>query len=288
MHLVVDAGHPTGRAETHPLVVELRGDQLPATVLLADEHVGGHVDVVVVRRVGVVCAVGQDDRRPRVARIFGVDDQDRNTFVLGGFRIRTAGQPDVVGVVRAGRPHLLAVHDVLVTLFDGRGPQRRQVRTGLGFGVTDREMDVAGKDAGKELLLLRLGAVDLQRRTDRLQRDQRERHVGAVGLVDEDLLLDRTEAEAAVLLRPAHAELSVGPHPLDHGAVGLIVAVGRHRLGFVGRDQSRKVLAQLGLQTTLLRRQFDVHVISRRFAHPGRRPPDPAGAKGRRATSSRP
>jgi len=44
-------------------VVELGGDQLPALVLLADEHVDRDPDVVVVGRVDVVGAVRGDDRR---------------------------------------------------------------------------------------------------------------------------------------------------------------------------------------------------------------------------------
>ena len=44
---------------------------------------------------------------------------------------------------------------------------------------------------------------------DGLQRDRRQRDVGSVGLVDEDLLLDGAEAQAAVLLGPADAELAV-------------------------------------------------------------------------------
>jgi hypothetical protein len=70
---------------------------------------------------------------------------------------------------------------------------------------------VTGQDGRKELLLLGFGAVLLQGRPDGLQRHRRQRDVGAGGLVDEDRLLDRTEAVAAVLLGPAHPELAVAP-----------------------------------------------------------------------------
>ena len=179
--------------------------------------------------------------------------------MLGGFRIGAAGQPDVVGVVAAGGEDLLPVDDVLVALPDGGGAQRRQVGAGLRFGVADREVQLAGEDRGQELLLLHLGAVHLQRRSDGLQRHGGQRHVGAVRLVDEDRLLDRAEAEAAELLGPADAELAVRAHPLDHRAVGLAVPVGLHLLVLFGRDEIRKVLPQFGLQLPLLGGQFDVH-----------------------------
>ena len=119
------------------------------------------------------------------------------------------GQPEVVGVVTAGGPDLLAVDDVLVTVTDRAGAQRGQVGARLRLGVADGEVHVTGEDAGQELLLLQVGAVLLQRRADGLQRHRGQRHVGAVRLVDEDLLFDRAEAEAAELLGPADAELAV-------------------------------------------------------------------------------
>src|SRR5690606_15361966 len=134
------------------------GDQLPATVLLADEHVGRDAHVVVVGGVGVVGSVGQDHRRPGVARILGVDDQDRNALVLGRIRVGTAGQPDVVCVVGTGGEHLLPVDQVILgrPLLSphGGGAQRRQVGASLGFGVADREVHFTGQDRGQELLLL--------------------------------------------------------------------------------------------------------------------------------------
>ena len=253
MDAVVERREPPGRTEHHPLVVELGGDQPPAAVLLADEHVGGHPDVVVVRGVGVVRAVGQDHRRPRVARILGVDDQHRNALVLGGFRIGTAREPDVVGVMAAGGEDLLAVDDVLVAVADRGGAQRRQVGARLRLGVPDREMHLAGEDGGQELLLLQFGSVRLQRGPDGLQRDGGQRHIGAVRLVDEDRLLDGAEAEAAELLGPADAELAVGAHPLDHRAVGLAVPVGLHLLGLFGGDEVRKVLRAVRLAAAAAR-----------------------------------
>ena len=191
---VVDAGDLSGRTEHDALVVELGGNQPPARVLLAHEHVGRNPDIVVVGRIGVVGAVGEDDGRPGVARILGIDDKDRNPFVLSGFRVGPARQPDVVGVVAAGRPDLLAIDDVLVTMADCRGPQRGKVGAGLRLRVADGEVHLAGQDRRKELLLLQLGAIGLQCRADGLQGDRGKRHFGTRRLIDEDLLLDRTKA----------------------------------------------------------------------------------------------
>ena len=120
-------------------------------------------------------------------------------------------------------------------------------------------MHLTGQDGREELLLLRLVAVDHQRRPDGLQGDRGQRHIGTRGLVDEDLLLDRSEAQAAVLLGPADAEFPVGAHPLDHGTVGLTVPVDLHLPGLLGRDQSGEVLPQLSLQVTLLGSEFYIH-----------------------------
>ena len=64
LYAVVDSGDFAGRAEHDALVVELGGDQSPTRILLADKHLGGNPNIVVVRRIGVVGAVGQDDGRP--------------------------------------------------------------------------------------------------------------------------------------------------------------------------------------------------------------------------------
>ena len=259
MHPVVEAGDLAGRTEHDPLVVELGGDQPPAGILLAHQHLSRNAYVVVVGRIRVVRTVGEDDRRPRVPRIGGVDDQDRNPFVFGSVRVGAAGQPDIVGVVSAGGPDLLAVHDVLVPMADRGGAQRGEVGTGLRFGIADREVHLAREDRRQEFLLLHLGAVHLKSRPHGLQRDSGQRYVGAGRLVDEDLLLDGPIAEASVLGGPAHPELAVGAHPLDHRPVGLAMPVDLHLLGLVGRDEGGEVLPHLRLQMPLFGGQFYIH-----------------------------
>ncbi len=179
--------------------------------------------------------------------------------MLGGIWIRATRQPDVVGIMGTSRPHLLPVHDVFITMTDRRGAQRSQVGARVRLGVANGEMHVTRQDSGKKLFLLFLGAVHLQRGPHGLQGNQRQRDVGSVGLVDEDLLLDRTKPQPPVLLGPADSEFSVGAHPFDHRPVGVVVPVGLHRIGFIRGDKSREVLPQFGLQLLLLGCQFDVH-----------------------------
>ena len=52
--LLVALLEQAGRAQRHPLVVELADDEVPAVVLAADEVVGRHPHVVVVDGVDVV------------------------------------------------------------------------------------------------------------------------------------------------------------------------------------------------------------------------------------------
>ena len=111
-HPVVQGGDPPGRAEHHPLVVELRGDQPPAVVLRADPHPGRDPHAGVVGRVDVVGAVVRDDRGPGEPRVGGVDDEDGDPAVPG--RGGPAGQPDVIGLVGAGGEDLLPVDDVIL------------------------------------------------------------------------------------------------------------------------------------------------------------------------------
>src|SRR6202007_2347743 len=100
----------------------------------------------------------------------------------------------------------LPVDDVLVAVPHGTGAQGRQIGARLRFGVTDREVDVTGENPRQELLLLCVAAKPLQSRPDGLQRDSGQRYIGTVGFVDEDLLLDRSVAEAPELLGPADAD----------------------------------------------------------------------------------
>ena len=175
---------------------------------------------------------------------------------FGRVRVGAHGEPEVVGLVAAGGPHLLPVDDVVVAVAPGGGAQRGEVGAGVGLAVADREVHVAREDPLQEQVLLLLGAVPDQRRPDGLQRHRRQVHVGALGLVGEDRLLDLAEPVAAVLLRPADAHPAVVAHLPDQSLVR------RRRAGrepssvavLVVAGQAGEVVAQLGLERALLAR----------------------------------
>ncbi len=272
---IVEPAHATGGAEHDAFVVELGGDQPPALVLLADEHLDRDAHVAVVGGVDVMRAVAGDDGRPAEAGILGVHDEDRDAAMP---RVGAAGanrEPDVVGVVAAGGEDLLPVHHIVVAVAHGRGAQRREVGSGVGLGIADREVHLPREDGGQELPLLFLRPVDLQGRPDGLQGDAGQRHVGAHGFVDEDLLLDLTEAAAAEFDGPADSEPAVLAHPAHDLPIGGSVALGAHDRGFLGRDQICEVPSQFRLQRALLVGQVDEHRAptrsSRYEAPPSRR-----------------
>jgi hypothetical protein len=124
-------------------------------------------------------------------------------------------------------------------------------------------VDLAGEDRAQELLLLRLAARVHQRRSDRVQRDERDRRARTPRLLEPDQLLDRGASLAAVLLGPADAEPAVAAHLPDQLLVqraGLEAVQLRAQLG---SDQLGEVGAQLGAQRLLLGRVVDVHGGSR-------------------------
>ncbi len=178
----------------------------------------------------MVRAVVSDDRRPGIAGIGGIDNQDGQALVLRRIGVGTAGQPHVVGVMTAGREELLAVDHVLVAVqYRPRG-QGRQVGARARLGVADGEMQLPGEDLGQEEVFLFLTTVCHQGRAHGLQRDRRQRHVGQRGFVDEDLLLELAEAAPAILEWPADAEPAVAAHSPDDLAVDMAVTLGEHRL----------------------------------------------------------
>ena len=102
-----------------PLVVELRGDLVPAAVLLADQV--ARVDAYVLEEglVEVVLAGHVHDRRHGDAGGAHVDEELADALVLRRLRIGARHQVTVVGLVREADPDLVAVDDVRVTVLDG-------------------------------------------------------------------------------------------------------------------------------------------------------------------------
>ncbi len=255
--------HPLGqgadRGETHPLVVELAGDEAPALVPLPDEGGARHPDVVVVRG-GRGHPADGDQRGAGEPRRRGGHEEDRDALVLGGVGVGPGGQPDVVGLVGAAGEDLVAVDDPLVTVEHGPGAQRGEVGARTRLGVADGEVDLAGQDAREEEALLLVGAEAHEHGTDGVEGHERERCPGPLHLGEEDELVGGGPALPAVLLRPADPEPAVLSHPAHQGAedlAPLLLAV--QRPADVGRQHVGEVGPQLVPQGQLLRGLLEMH-----------------------------
>src|SRR5690606_5822950 len=145
---------------------------------------------------------------------------------------------------------------------DRRGAQRGQVGARLGLGVADREVALARQDARQEPVLLLGRPVLHDRRRDGLEGDERVRDAGAGDLVGEDLLLDRAETGAAVLLRPAQAELAVAAEAAAVRHVRLAERVLGDLRALLGGQAGGEVLTQLVAEPGLFRGQVDEHQAS--------------------------
>ena len=250
-------------------MVELRGDQLPATVELAHQHVGRNLHVVVVGGGGGVAA-GRDHRVGE-AGLLGVQDQDRDALVARQVGVGAGGQPDVVGRLGAGGPQLVAIDHEVVAFQAGGGLQRGEVGAGAGFGVADREQDLAGGDALQELRLLLVGAELHQRRADGADGHEGQRRPGDVGLFKEDQLLGGRVALAAVLLRPAEGQPAVAADLADGVAVQVAPFHAAQGGAQLGGHQVLEVVPHLEAQGVLLGGQVYEHgILLRRNPGSGR------------------
>ena len=176
------------------------------------------------------------------------------------FVVRAHREPDVVGAAREAREHLLAVDHVLVAVAHGARLQRREVGARVGLGVADREVDLALQDLRHVELLLLLAAEAHDRGRDRVDRQHRHGRARSHRLVEEHELLDRREAAAAPLLRPADTGVAVGGHLLPDVLRHLADALALAQVFFdLGREELVVVGAQLVAQRLVLLRQADVH-----------------------------
>ena len=222
-----------------PLVRQRPARHRPAVVQLAHEVLGGdlHVGEEDLVEIGVL-AVGELGDGPGLdARGLHVDDEHADAGVLGGVGVGAHEAEAVVGVVRARRPHLLAVHDEAVPVQLGPGAQAGQVAAGVGLAHAQAPADLGPQRGQGVARLLLLGAPVEDGRGD----DGQALGVAAAGdaeageLLEVHHLLHRGGVAAAVLGGPARHQPAVveqlalpGPRPL--GDVGR----GPHPLGAFG------------------------------------------------------
>ncbi len=144
------------------------GGDPPALVELADQVLGRDRHVVEEHLVEVE-VVGRHDRPERApgqAGAVGRDHQHAQAAVLGGVGVGADEGQDHVGVVRARRPHLLAVDDEPVAVEHGPGAQAGQVGARVRLAHPERGGDLAPQDRPRPALLLLLGAEGQDRRGD--------------------------------------------------------------------------------------------------------------------------
>ncbi len=139
--------------------------------------------------------------------------QEADAVLLLGALVGAHQHEDPVGVVGERGPDLLAVDDEVVAVEHGLGAQRGEVGAGIGLAVALAPDVLAGEDARQmEALLRRRAVADQQRPEHDDAHVAHPRAAVALVLLDQDQMLGRRQAHAAVLARPAGREPAV-PRP---------------------------------------------------------------------------
>ena len=149
------------------LELEVRGGDLPALVLAADEVEGGDADVVEVHGLldagagaGLTAGDEQVHGLDCDARQVGGHHEPAEVLVALGVGVGDGDGPHEVAAVVAADEYLLAVQDVLVAVADGLGLHVGEVGAGLGLGEELPGAYATGEDGREEGLLLLLRAPD--------------------------------------------------------------------------------------------------------------------------------
>ena len=151
-------------------------------------------------------------QRPHLdaGRVHG-QDQPRDPAMLRRVGVGAHEELAEVGDLTERAPDLLAVEHVVVAVAGGAGAQRREVGAGSRLGEALAPHLVAPEDAGQVGGLLLRCALGDQRRA-RVQRadevDPDVRRPCPRRLLEEDELLGRRRAPAAVLTRPRQARVA--------------------------------------------------------------------------------
>src|SRR5438093_3616305 len=154
------------------LELEVRGGDLPALVLAADQCEGGHAHVVEEDRlldpaVGAALATGAHQlHRPHGdARQGRVDHEPREVLVAVALGVGGHDHPDPVGAVVAADEDLLPVDDVIAAVAHGRRhPHAREIGARARLGEELPGADLALVACRQERLPLLLGAPAQDRR----------------------------------------------------------------------------------------------------------------------------
>jgi hypothetical protein len=170
-----------------------------------------------------------------------IRQQERNALVFRRIGVGAHQEEAPIGVVRAGRPDLLTVDDVVITIADGPGLQAGEVTTGPRFAVTLAPGDVGVRNSREVFCLLLRRPVDDERRANHTHVEDAAgvRGAGVGDLLAEDHLLDVAPGEAAVLLRPRGGDPALGGKFLRerHLLRPVLLARGPHGAGAAVRPE---------------------------------------------------
>ena len=135
-----------GRGRRAALEAERGHGDLPPVVHAADDVLLRAAGVVEEHLVELGRAVGLHDRAHLDAGLLHRHEEVRDALVLRRVRVGAGEQEDVVGVLRLGRPDLLAVDHPLVAVEHGLGLQRREVGAGVRLAEALAPRDLALQD----------------------------------------------------------------------------------------------------------------------------------------------
>ena len=249
---------------------------VPAAVLLADQVLGRHLDVVEEHLVDLASAVHGLDRAHGDALGLHVDEQEGDAELLLGAGIGAAEAEDPVGILRQRGPGLLAVDDVVVALAHRRALEAGEVGAGAGLREALAPPVIERRHARQEaLLLLRRAEGDDHRPAHRHVEGQRLRHAVELQLLGVDVVLHRRPIRAAPLLGPMRHGQALGVQDLVrlHHLVFVEMAALHHLGANRGRNLLAEKRAHLLAELVLFRAEAKVHLslpqtISNRPAAP--------------------
>jgi len=194
--------------------------------------------------------------------LIGRVDQELAEAVVAGrvvARRRTDQGDHVVAEVRAAGPDLPTGDQPAAIDPLAARPQRGEVGPGVRFAHADAEIAFAADDARQDRLPLLLGAEAKQERTalaigDPVQSDRSARRQQFLG---DDVAIERGQLMAAILLRPRHAQPTLGTQlAAELGGVARRPGV-RHRGEAAGGEFFRQKSPDVGAELFRFGAQVD-------------------------------